>query len=107
MSLTAENHHPRASHNPAVQWGYCVRVTTSTGNSVASTIQLRFLSGRTVLRDAGTVSLKKGYDRWCGSIGGEASLMNVLPQGKKLVFQAVVRANGVTVNRNWPIVVHG
>jgi len=27
------------------------------------------------------------------------------PRGKKLVFQAVVRADGVTVKRNWSIVV--
>ncbi len=30
----------------------------------------------------------------------------VVPRGKPLVFQAVVKARGVTVTRNWPIVVH-
>jgi hypothetical protein len=49
--------------------------------------------------------LKKGYDHWDAAIGGEASVLNVLPRGKKLIFQAVVRANGETVKRNWPIVV--
>jgi hypothetical protein len=28
-----------------------------------------------------------------------------VPRGKRLIFQAVVRAQGVTVKRNWPIVV--
>jgi len=28
-----------------------------------------------------------------------------MPRGKKLVFQAVVRADGVTVRRNWLLVV--
>jgi hypothetical protein len=32
-------------------------------------------------------------------------VLNVLPRGEELVFQAVVRAEGVTVKRNWPIIV--
>jgi hypothetical protein len=28
-----------------------------------------------------------------------------VPRGKRLIFQAVVRAEGVTVKRNWPLVV--
>jgi len=53
----------------------------------------------------GLVSLKKGYDNWCGSIGGEYNVLEGVPPGKRLVFQAVVRAMGVTVKQNWPIVV--
>jgi hypothetical protein len=55
--------------------------------------------------EVGFVSLKKGYDHWCAAIGGEANALLAVPRGKKLIFQAVVRAKGVTVERNWPIVV--
>jgi hypothetical protein len=51
------------------------------------------------------ISLRKGYDHWCQAIGGEASILNTLPIGRKLFFQAVVTADGVTVRRNWPIIV--
>jgi hypothetical protein len=53
----------------------------------------------------GYVSLNKGYDHWCATIGGEDNALLAVPRGKKLVFQAVVKAGGVTVRRNWPIVV--
>jgi hypothetical protein len=105
VTLTAQNHQPRASHSPYKHWWYSVKVTTATGKSVASTIHLQILSGHTPLAGVGLVRLKKGYDHWAAAIGGEASVLNALPRGKKLVFQAVVRANGVTVKRNWPIVV--
>jgi hypothetical protein len=105
VTLTAENHHPRASELPNVQWWYCVKVTTAEGKSVASRIHLQILSGRTPLEGVGLIWLKKGYDRWCADIGGEGNVLDALPRGKKLVLQAVVRAAGVTVSRNWPIVV--
>jgi hypothetical protein len=105
VTLTARNHRPRASDSPYVHWWYCVRVRTAAGKSVASKIHLQILSGSTPLHDAGYVSLKKGYDHWCAGIGGEASVLLAVPRGKRLVFQAVVRAEGVTVKRNWPIVV--
>jgi hypothetical protein len=104
VTLTAQNHHPRASHSPSVHWSYCVRVTTAVGTSVPSTIRIQVVSGRTVWKIA-AISLRKGYDHWCQGIGGEASILNVLPLGRKLIFQAVVTADGVTVKRNWPIVV--
>lgn len=88
-----------------MQWGYCVRVTTVAGTSVASKIDLRIVSGRMTVARAGEVWLKKGYDHWCGSIGGEASLFNAVPHGKRLEFRAIVTANGGTVTRDWPIVV--
>lgn len=47
----------------------------------------------------------RGYDHWCASIGGEDNLLLAVPRGKKLVFQAVVTAEGVTVERNWPMIV--
>ncbi|HEX5449273.1 MAG TPA: hypothetical protein VFW85_04385 [Gaiellaceae bacterium] len=55
--------------------------------------------------EVGLVSLKKGYDHWCGSIGGEYNVLEAVPRGKRLAFQAVVKTMGVTVTRNWPIVV--
>lgn len=105
VTLTAQNHHPRASRSPSVHWWYCVKVETAAGTSVASTIRLQVVSGRTLVRRLGLVSLRKGYDHWCQAIGGEASVLNALPVGKKLIFQAVVTAQGVTVKRNWPIIV--
>lgn len=105
VSLTAQNHQPRASHNPYKHWWYSVKVTSAAGKSVASTIHLQILSGHTPLAGVGLITLKKGYDHWSAAIGGEASVLNVLPRGKKLIFQAVVRAKDVTVKRDWPIVV--
>jgi hypothetical protein len=104
VTLTAQNHHPRATHSPSVHWSYCVRITTASGTSVASTIRIQVVSGRTAWKIA-VISLRKGYDHWCQAIGGEASILNTLPIGRKLIFQAVVTAEGVTVKRNWPIVV--
>jgi hypothetical protein len=104
VTLTAQNHHPRASHSPSVHWSYCVKITTAAGESVASKIRIQVVSARTVRRIA-LISLRKGYDHWCQAIGGEASILNTLPIGRKLFFQAVVTADGVTVRRNWPIIV--
>jgi hypothetical protein len=42
----------------------------------------------------GLVTLKKGYDHWDAAIGSDARVLNVLLRGEKLIFQAVVRANG-------------
>jgi len=105
VTLTAQNHHPRASHSPSVQWGYCVKVTTAAGTSVASRIHLQIVSGRTPVAQVGLVSLKRGYDRWCASIGGEAGVLNAVPRRKNLDLQAVVTAQGTTVETSWPIVV--
>jgi hypothetical protein len=105
VTLTAQNHHPRPSNSPSWHWWYCVKVRTAAGNSVASTINLQILLGRKSLRRLAVVSLNKGYDHWCATIGGEANVLLAVPRGKKLIFQAVVRAEGVTVKRNWPIVV--
>lgn len=105
VTLTAQNHRPHPTNSPGWQWGYCVRVRTAAGKSVASTIHLQILLGRKRVGQAGFVSLNKGYDHWCASIGGETNALLAAPRGKKLVFQAVVKAEGVTVKRNWPIVV--
>jgi len=105
VTLSAQDHHPRASASPSVQWGYCVKVRTATGKSVASTIHLQILQGLKPVGQVGFVSLRKGYDHWCASIGGETNALLAVPRGKKLIFQAVVRAEGVTVKGNWPIVV--
>jgi hypothetical protein len=104
VTLTAQNHDPRASRNPSVHWSYCVKVTTASGESVASKIRIQVAWGRTVRRIA-LISLRKGYNHWCQGIGGEASILNTLPVGRKLLFQAVVTAESVTVTKNWPIVV--
>jgi hypothetical protein len=104
VNLTAQNHDPRASHNPSVHWSYCVKVTTASGESVASRIRIQVAWGRTVRRIA-LISLRKGYNHWCQGIGGEASILNMLPVGRKLLFQAVVTAQGVTVTKSWPIIV--
>jgi hypothetical protein len=82
-----------------------VKVRTVAGKSVASTIHLRILSGRTPVEGVALVSLKQGYDHWCAAIGGEGNVLDALPRGKKLIFQAVVTADGMTVERDWPIVV--
>lgn len=105
--LTAQSHDPRASHSPYVHWGYCVKVRTAAGKSPPSGIHLhlQILIGRTTAAGVGEVWLKKGYDNWCGGIGGETNPLLAVPRGKKLIFQAVVTAMGVTVKRSWPMVV--
>src|SRR4051794_13018999 len=90
VTLTAQNHHPRASESPSVQWWYCVKVRTAEGKSVASTIHLQILQGRNPVGQVGSVSLRKGYDHWCASIGGETNALLTVPRGKRLIFQAVV-----------------
>jgi hypothetical protein len=105
--LTAQNHHPRASNSPYVHWGYCVKVRTAAGKPLELPIQLnlQILRGRTVMAGVGQVRLRKGYDNWCAGIGGETNALLAVPRGKRLSFQAVVKAMGVTVKRNWSIVV--
>lgn len=115
VTLTAKNHRPLVSltgrnHQPppSQQWWYCVEVRTAAGKPVPAPLQLRLriLSGRTPVEGVGLVSLDKGHDDWCGSIGGEYNaLEGAARHGKKLVFQAVVKTMGVTVTRDWPIVV--
>ena len=114
VTLTAKNHQPRLTltgrnHQapPSEQWWYCVKVRTAAGQPVPAPIQLhlQILSGRAPVEGVGLVSLKRGYDNWCGSIGGEYNVLEAVPRGTKLVFQAVVKTTGVTVKRNWPIVV--
>ena len=106
VTLTAQSHQPRPGDSASWHWGYCVRVRTATGKSVASTIHLQILSGNTPVVGVGSVSLRgKGYDHWCTAIGGEGNVLDGVPRGKKLVFQAVVRAKGVTVKRDWLIIV--
>ena len=105
VTLTAQSHQPRASLSPSEHWWYCVKVTATAGTPIASTIRIQVVWGRTVRRIA-LISLRKGYDRWCQPLGGEASVLNTLPVGRTLIFQAVVTADGVTVKRNWPIIVH-
>lgn len=80
-------------------------VRTTSGKSVESTIHLQILQGRKPVGQVGFVGLRKGYDHWCGTIGGETNALLAAPRGKKLIFQAVVKADGVTVKQNWPIVV--
>jgi hypothetical protein len=70
VTLTAKNHHPRPSESPSWHWWYCVKVRTAAGKSVAATIHLQILSGRTTVERVGSVVLKKGYDHWCAAIGG-------------------------------------
>lgn len=105
VTLTAKNHDPHPRNDPGWRWGYCVRITTAAGKSVASTTHLQILMGTIRVAALGYVSLRKGYDHWCAAIGGEDNVLLGVPRGKKLIFQAVVRADGVTVRRNWPIVV--
>lgn len=105
--LTAQSHHPRASNSPYVHWGYCVKVRTAAGKPVPSGIHLllQIVVGRTPVAGVGEVWLRKGYDNWCGGLGGETNPLLAVPRGKKLNFQAVVTAMGVTVKRSWPLVV--
>lgn len=69
-------------------------------------LSLQFVLNRTVVKRMGMESLRTGYDNWCASIGGEYNMLEALPPGKKLDFQAVVKSMGITVKQNWPIVVH-
>jgi hypothetical protein len=101
VTLTAENHDPHPRNDPGWQWGYCVRVRTATGRS----IHLQILMGGSRVAALGYVSLLKGYDHWCAAVGGEDNVLLGVPRGKQLVFQAVVKAEGVLVRRNWPFVV--
>jgi hypothetical protein len=104
LHLTGRNHQPP----PSEQWWYCVRVRTAAGTPVHASIRLRLqiVSGRKPVEGVGLVSLAKGYNRWCGSIGGEYNVLEAVPRRKHLDFQAVVTTMGVTVEQNWPIVVH-
>jgi hypothetical protein len=105
LLLTGRNHQPP----PNEQWGYCVQIGTAGGRPVPGIVQLhlQILLGRRPVAGVGLVSFKKGArDHWCGSIGGEYNVFEAVPPGKQLVFQAVVTAMGVTVKRDWPIVVH-
>jgi hypothetical protein len=105
--LTAQNHDPRASNSPYVHWGYCVKVRTAAGKAPPSRIHLllEILKGRTPVAGVGEVWLNKGYDNWCGGIGGESNPLLTVERGKKLTFHAVVTTMGVTIKRNWLIVV--
>ena len=89
VTLTASNHNPYPRNEPGWQWGYCVRITTAAGKSVASTTHLQILMGATRVAGLGYVSLRKGYDHWCAAIGGEDNVLLTVPRRKKLVFQAV------------------
>lgn len=108
VTLTAKNHDPHPSSSPTWHWWYSVKICTPGGKPVAAPVHLylQILSGHSTVEGVGLVILKKGYDAWTAAIGGEANVLNAAPRGRKLVFQAVVRAKGVTVKRNWPIVVH-
>ena len=103
LHLTGRNHQPP----PSEQWWYCVRVRTAAGTAIHAPIRLhlQIVSGRRPVEGVGLVSLAKGYNRWCGSIGGEYNVLEAVPPGKHLDFQAVVTTMGVTVEQNWPIVV--
>ncbi len=114
VTLTAKNHQPRLTLTglnnqppPSEQWWYCVKIRTAAGKPVPAPIQLRLqiLLGRTPVEEVGLVSLKRGYANWCGSIGGEYNVLEAAPSGKVLAFQVVVKTMGVTVRRNWPILV--
>lgn len=107
MTFTAQSHHPRASNSPYVHWSYCVKVRTAAGKAPATGIHLllQILVGRTPVAGVGEVWLRKDYDNWCGGLGGETNPLLAVPRGKKLTFQAVVTAMGVTIKRSWPLVV--
>lgn len=105
MTLTAQNHQPRPSGSPGWHWWYSVKVGTATGKPVTAEVHLRLLSNGTPVEEVGTLNLRKGHDDWRAAIGGEANVLDSAPRGQKLVFQAAVAADGVTVKRNWPIVV--
>ncbi|HVU78340.1 MAG TPA: hypothetical protein VHC67_12195 [Gaiellaceae bacterium] len=114
VTLTAQNHQPRLTltgpnHQPPPneQWWYCVKVRTAAGKLVPAPtrIRLQIVSGRIAVEQIGLVSLRRGYGNWCASIGGEDNVLEAVPRGKRLVFQAVVQTMGVTVRRDWRIVV--
>jgi len=109
VTLTAKNHQPHPSESPRWHWWYCVKVRTAAGKAVTAPVRLllQIVSGRTPVGGVGLVSLRDGYGRrpWCAAIGGKGNVLDALPRGKQLAFQAVVRVSGVTVKRNWRIIV--
>jgi hypothetical protein len=110
VTLTAKNHHPHPSESPTWHWWYCVKIGTAGGKAVPAPVRLhvQILLGRTPVEDVALVYMKKGYHwnhAWCGAIGGEGNVLDAAPRGKRLDFQAVVKAMGVTFRRNFPIIV--
>jgi hypothetical protein len=107
VELTAPNHDPHPRNDPGWHWSFCVRIRTVSGAAVASRTDIRIVSGHTLLKKIATVWLRKGYDHWCQAIGGEDNVLLAVPRGKRLSLQAIVRADGATVTRDWPFVVRG
>lgn len=97
--LTAQSHHPRVGKS----WWYEVRVTSG-GKPVAARIHLQVLFGGMPVGQIGVHRVRTGI--WREVIGkGANAPFPAAARGQPLVFQAVVTAKGVTVKRNWPIVV--
>ena len=100
VALTAQSHHPLVGK----PWWYKVKVTDAAGKPVAAKIHLQILFGGAPVGQVGVHKVKNGV--WREVIGkGANSPFPAAARGQPLVFQAVVTAKGVTVKRNWAIVV--
>ena len=100
VSLTAQSHHPVVGKT----WWYQVKVTDAAGKPVAAKIHVQILFGGQPVGQVGTHKVKTGL--WREVIGkGGVDAFPAAARGQPLVFQAVVTEKGVTVKRNWPIVV--
>lgn len=99
-SLRAQSHHPVVGKT----WWYQVKVTGAAGKPVAAKIHLQILFAGAPVGQIGIHRVANGF--WREVIGkGPNPPFPAASRGQPLVFQAVVTAKGVTVKRNWPIVV--
>lgn len=105
MTLIAESHRPRPRRSPGWHWWYSVKVLTAAGKPVPAHIHLQILAANTPVEGVALITLNKGVRDWRAAIGGEANVLAAAPRGRKLLFEAVVTAEGVTIRRFWPIVV--
>jgi hypothetical protein len=95
-----QDHHPRAGK----RWSYEVRVTDRDGNRVSARIHLQILFGGVAVGQVGVHRVRNGA--WRETLGTPGNPpFPAAARGRRLVFQTVVTARGVTVKRNWPIVV--
>ena len=100
MLLRAQDHHPRVGR----PWHYEVAVTDRSGRPVPARIHLQILFGGSPVGQVGVHRRPDG--RWQETIGtGVNPPFPARSVGIPLVFEAVVTARGVTVKRDWPIVV--
>jgi hypothetical protein len=100
VRLTADSHRPRVGK----PWHYEVRVTDAAGRPVPATVHLQVLFGGSPVGQIGRHRVKNGV--WSETIGGGGNApFPARAKGVPLVFEAIVKAQGVTKRVRYPIVV--